>query len=117
MDLHLVLSVLLFCIYVHYTESKLNCWRCEADKKWEDCDNWTSTTCQGDQTLCGYFYSKQGTVETFMRDCVTEDFCNNKPPCKDKKLSSCKIKCCDKDLCNEEMVPEFVDEEPKATEL
>ena len=90
------------------TESKLKCWQCESDKKWDDCDDFTSVTCMGDQTQCAYIQLKQKTVETYMRDCVPESFCKDKPPCKDDKLDKCLIKCCDKDECNAGK-PEFTD--------
>ena len=90
------------------TEGKLKCWQCESEKNWNSCDDFNSVNCMGDQNRCAFIELKQGTVETFVRDCVPESFCEKKPPCKDKKLKTCKIKCCDKDECNSGK-PEFVD--------
>jgi len=74
--------------------------------------DWNSVTCQGDQNKCAWIYLKQSSVETFIRDCVTEKFCNDKPPCEDPKLDKCSIKCCDKDKCNDKK-PTFAENDGK----
>ena len=55
--------------------------------------------CTWPQTQCGKFYTKQGAVETYRRDCFTEEYCQVKPQCT-SQFDKCEISCCKNDACN-----------------
>ena len=58
-----------------------------------------SITCVDPKTRCGKFYLKQGAVETFKRDCYTENECKTTPQCQGSP-SKCNLSCCEDDACN-----------------
>lgn len=77
----------------------LKCWECENDLNWEKCKLLNTKECTFPQTKCGKFYSKQGAVETYKRDCFTEEYCTKKLPCT-SQFEKCEISCCSGDACN-----------------
>ena len=79
--------------------SALKCWECESADNWDKCKMVKSITCVDPQTRCGKFYLKQGAVETFKRDCYTENECKTKPQCQ-AGASKCDLSCCKTDACN-----------------
>ena len=80
----------------------LKCWDCESDMNWDKCKLLKTKECVWPQTRCGKFYTKQGAVETYRRDCFTEEYCNIKPQCT-SQFSKCDINCCSGDACNSGM--------------
>jgi len=84
---------------VYGLSSGLKCWECESDKNWDGCRLLKTKECTLPMTRCGKFYTKQGAVETYRRDCFTESYCNTKPQCTSQFLK-CDIDCCQGDACN-----------------
>eukprot|EP00795_Rhopilema_esculentum_P010244 gene10244-18933_t len=66
---------------------------------WSKCKLLKTKECVWPQTRCGKFYTKQGAVETYRRDCFTEEYCRVKPQCT-SQFSKCEISCCEGDACN-----------------
>ena len=75
------------------------CWKCDNEKGWDDCNDWTEEQCLGGTSRCTKVQTKQGTVDVFRRACVTTEFCDN--ICKRPEWTDCKIKCCDNNFCND----------------
>ena len=82
----------------------MKCYGCESTKSWDDCVE-KEGACADGFDRCAKVYAevkKNGTsVETYIRGCLPEAWCNNNDLisfCKES--SKCKVYCCTGDLCN-----------------
>ena len=101
------LSKLLLVIRFVSAVAGLNCYKCESDVSWDDCETVTeNVTCPSENyKRCSKIYYESRVFRTFTKFCERADQCNRdkNPICKAAKEHDrgwCAIDCCKGDLCN-----------------